>query len=604
MGILLKDQKVLYADVNLGQIDVSPPAPPEYVDVTSVLVTPSEGSTAALSSDTGSTLQLVATVFPSTATIKSVTWSVNNPSLATISQSGLLTKVAPTIDSGSIVVTATASNGVSGNLWVEVYGNPSEVEVESVTVRTKTGESAAIAARETAALQLVATVLPQNASKRVTWSSSDTSLAVVDQTGLVLRAADIESEDGGSETVIITATANNGVSGQISVDVLFKPASETETFPADPWLRLEGSDLYAGGFVTSHLKTGKGVDFVCRSWPMRAGTNNLHMNGVATGDTASGTQLSAISTYGLVCPGSGYVNGATLNNSTIAFYPAGGFTMAMRFKYNANVLAANGRKWGPPGYDNLSVSQWVAHGADYIFCAYTENAPYEDGTPIIRVYIPARPSATDGGAVDGKVRRKIVVEKLKTNGYGWNEPLPSGATRTSEVWKFESSEFIISAGTNGSFIAEDIFLIVLYNRLDKKMSMYVNGVQVMDADIPNEYYHDWLNGAYVTVGAPSGTDWYYQNDQQLPFGGITSDDSATGCLAGEIGHVSVFNRVLTSSELAQLLAYSNQSVHTRGLSLASYAKVRQDLIEAASGVATLAVDDYLESFIASQQSVG
>ena len=77
----------------------------------------------------GDTEQLIATVAPSNATNKAITWSTSNSSVATVSSSGLVTAVA----AGSATITVTTSDGgytatctvaVSGSaVWTTVYDN-------------------------------------------------------------------------------------------------------------------------------------------------------------------------------------------------------------------------------------------------------------------------------------------------------------------------------------------------------------------------------------------------------------------------------------------------------------------------------------------------
>lgn len=66
----------------------------------------------------GGTLQMIASIEPSDATIQRVKWSVNDPSKATISDSGLLTAKAD----GSVEVTAEATDGsdVSGKTSITI----------------------------------------------------------------------------------------------------------------------------------------------------------------------------------------------------------------------------------------------------------------------------------------------------------------------------------------------------------------------------------------------------------------------------------------------------------------------------------------------------
>lgn len=65
------------------------------------------------------TIQFIATVLPDNATNQDIKWSVDNESIATIDESGLLTG----IEKGSVIVTATANNGIKETIEVEVYTN-------------------------------------------------------------------------------------------------------------------------------------------------------------------------------------------------------------------------------------------------------------------------------------------------------------------------------------------------------------------------------------------------------------------------------------------------------------------------------------------------
>ena len=86
------------------------------------------------------TLRLKAIVEPENASNKSVTWSVNNESIATIDQNGLLTALA----NGTVKVTATAKDGsgVAGSLDVTISGQeePIEEPAEDLAIETATAE--------------------------------------------------------------------------------------------------------------------------------------------------------------------------------------------------------------------------------------------------------------------------------------------------------------------------------------------------------------------------------------------------------------------------------------------------------------------------------
>ena len=126
-----------------------------------------------VSLEEGQTTTLVATVSPNDADDKTVSWSTSAPAVATVTN-GVVTAVSE----GTAVITATAG-GKQATCAVSV--KKSVVAVTSVTLN-KTSLALEKGQSET----LTATVLPGNATdKTVTWSSSDASIASVDQNGKV-----------------------------------------------------------------------------------------------------------------------------------------------------------------------------------------------------------------------------------------------------------------------------------------------------------------------------------------------------------------------------------------------------------------------------------
>lgn len=167
---------------------------PAVIAVTNVVIS------GASNISVGSTAQLTATVYPETATDKSVVWTSNNTGVVMVNSSGGITGIA----AGSANITATASNGVSGTCTVTV----SNVPVNSVTV---TPANASIMVGDTA--NLTATVQPVNAGNtNVVWGSSNNAVAIVNN-GVVTGIS--------AGTAIITATAadGSGFSGSCTVTV-------------------------------------------------------------------------------------------------------------------------------------------------------------------------------------------------------------------------------------------------------------------------------------------------------------------------------------------------------------------------------------------------
>ncbi|MBD5543631.1 MAG: leucine-rich repeat protein [Lachnospiraceae bacterium] len=127
--------------------------------------------------DIGGTVTFTATISPSNATNKRVTWSSSNKTVATVNSKGMVTAV----NEGTAIITAKTSNGLTATANITVAA--SGVKVTAVTVNP---QAASVNAGET--LQLTASVMPSNADPKytaLTWKSSNTQVATVDQKGLV-----------------------------------------------------------------------------------------------------------------------------------------------------------------------------------------------------------------------------------------------------------------------------------------------------------------------------------------------------------------------------------------------------------------------------------
>ena len=172
-----------------------------------VEVVPVTGITLSSSSVTvleGETAKVTATVTPSNATNKTVTWTSSNTSVATVS-GGTITGVS----AGTATITAKTSNGKTATVSVTVKTNTSIVKPTGITVSPTTVELT-----EGDTQTITATVAPSNATnKTVTWTSSDTSVATV-SSGTITAV-----KEG---TATITATTSNGLTAKVTVTVKAK----------------------------------------------------------------------------------------------------------------------------------------------------------------------------------------------------------------------------------------------------------------------------------------------------------------------------------------------------------------------------------------------
>ncbi len=162
------------------------------VTVKPVMATSISLSSSQLSMEKDQTVTLIATIEPDNVTVKTVSWSSSNNSIATVDQNGKVTAKAL----GNAVITATTTDGT--NLSATCQVTVGAITVKSVTLDQ---HEAQVVLGNT--LQLTATVLPADAAnKNLAWQSSNTSIATVDQNGLVTSKA--------LGQVIITAHTTDG----------------------------------------------------------------------------------------------------------------------------------------------------------------------------------------------------------------------------------------------------------------------------------------------------------------------------------------------------------------------------------------------------------
>lgn len=147
--------------------------------------------------------QLTATVLPADAS-QELVWTSSDKSVATVSQSGLVSAVAP----GQAVITATTTDGteLSASCNVTVL----QVQAESIQLNVTTA-----GLNEGSTLQLTATVLPEECDiKTVVWASNNPGVATVDSNGLVT------THSVGTATITAITTDGSNLSTTCTVTLL------------------------------------------------------------------------------------------------------------------------------------------------------------------------------------------------------------------------------------------------------------------------------------------------------------------------------------------------------------------------------------------------
>lgn len=157
----------------------------------------------------GETITLIATVLPSNATDKSVEWSSNNPNVAKV-ENGKVTGIKA--GKTTITVSSVENKDIEATCDVTVVAGTvsvTGVELDKTSLDMKEGDEA----------NLKATVKPEDAeNKNVSWSSSRTSVATVDDNGKVVAKAagtsviTVTTEDGGYTATCTVTVAPNKIS--------------------------------------------------------------------------------------------------------------------------------------------------------------------------------------------------------------------------------------------------------------------------------------------------------------------------------------------------------------------------------------------------------
>ena len=159
------------------------PTPPA-VTVTGVTLNKTE-----LTLETGGSETLTATVAPSDAANKNVTWKSSNTAVATVDDNGKVTGVA----AGEATITVTTEDGgKTATCKVSVLPSVKKVTVEPATLT--------LGKKKSYTLKATVEVSGSGTDTGVTWTSSDETIATVDATGTVTATDKVG-------TVTITATS-------------------------------------------------------------------------------------------------------------------------------------------------------------------------------------------------------------------------------------------------------------------------------------------------------------------------------------------------------------------------------------------------------------
>lgn len=167
----------------------------------SVAVTGIELNKTVLSLQKGSTEMLVAKVKPSDASNQSIVWTSSNPSVATVTDNGLVAANA----AGSAVIIATSRDGqFTATCQVTVQVNMSAIILNSTSLILEKGDETTLAVQ----------ITPEDATdKTLLWTVNDPTVASIDNSGKVVALKN-------GTTTIIVRNSDDTVKAECKVTVI------------------------------------------------------------------------------------------------------------------------------------------------------------------------------------------------------------------------------------------------------------------------------------------------------------------------------------------------------------------------------------------------
>ncbi|MDP5062632.1 MAG: Ig-like domain-containing protein [Maribacter sp.] len=182
---------------------------PSFISVTSVTLQLSQ-----LEMRIGETIQLNAVINPADATNQNVFWSSSDQSIATVNDNGSVTSLT----NGTVTITAKSQDGgfeaTVTIIVTSTFISITDIEIEQFELAMTVGETA----------QLTMVINPTNATNQnVFWSTSDNSVATVDQNGTVTANGEgmvtitLITQDGAhiAQTTVIVEGYSNSESSMV-----------------------------------------------------------------------------------------------------------------------------------------------------------------------------------------------------------------------------------------------------------------------------------------------------------------------------------------------------------------------------------------------------
>ena len=378
----------------------------------------------AVSVYTGSSVKLSASVLPSDASNKKVTWSTSNRNVASVDEAGTVRAVK----AGTAVITVTtADGGFKATCKVTVLQHVTSVTLNKTSLVIKRGTET----------KLVASVLPSDASnKTVNWASSDPRVVSVSVSGEII------AKSIGSATV--TAVTADGAKKASCVINVFESVTGV-ALNAEEKILYIGESATVNAVISPSDASNKSVSFVSSD----ASVANVGSNGKITAlkvGTATITVKTADGGFTDTCKVTvrAHVSSVKLSDSAITLSRGKSHTLTYSVlpanAYNKNV------KWETSDADIVSVSASGVITAEAVGEA-TVTVVTADGAKEASCVVTVYESVT-GVALDIKEKILYIGESVTVNA----SVLPAEATN-KKVSFTSSDSTVAKAGVDGTVTA-------------------------------------------------------------------------------------------------------------------------------------------------------
>lgn len=359
------------------------------------------------------TLQLTAKINPEFANNGTeLTWTSSNPNVAMVDNNGLVTGVT----NGTTVITVKTSNNKTATCIVTVQTTTTGIELSPT--------KATLDLNGTRTLQLTAKVFPEGANigNDITWTSSNTNIAIVDNSGLVTGIS--------KGTATITAKTANGYTAT-SVILCYTPITSIVLNPTSETIYI-GNGIYSSTVQINAIVTPSNTD------------ENITW-------TTSNSNVAKVSDTGLVTAVSTGTVIITAKNPSGTIQATSTITIKGQYTISYNANGGNGAPASQTKAQgiNLRLSSVKPTRSNYTFqgwatspsgsAVYQPQGTYTSDADITLYAVWKRNSSSSGGG--GSSCRKTTVTKSASgtmNGGtagSWSGTAPSGAKSVTISWK-------------------------------------------------------------------------------------------------------------------------------------------------------------------------